>query len=56
MLFLILDQMILNFGGQGAPLAPIYHKFIIENLKLELPCCILNIGGVSNLTYWDGNN
>ena len=43
------------FGGQGAPLAPIYHKFIIEELKLETPCCILNIGGVSNLTYWDGN-
>ena len=41
-------------GGQGAPLAPIYHKFIIENLNLELPCCILNIGGVSNITYWDG--
>ena len=41
-------------GGQGAPLAPIYHKFIIEELNLELPSCILNIGGVSNLTYWDG--
>ena len=41
-------------GGQGAPLAPIYHKFIIEELKLETPCCILNIGGISNLTYWDG--
>ena len=42
-------------GGQGAPLAPIYHKFLIEKLNLELPSCILNIGGVSNLTYWDGN-
>jgi len=42
-------------GGQGAPLAPIYHKFIIEELKLEPPSCIINIGGVSNLTYWDGN-
>ncbi len=41
-------------GGQGAPLAPIYHKFIIEKHNLELPSCILNIGGVSNLTYWDG--
>ena len=41
-------------GGQGAPLAPIYHKFIVESLKLELPCCILNIGGISNITYWDG--
>ena len=41
-------------GGQGAPLAPIYHKFIIEKLNLDLPSCIINIGGISNLTYWDG--
>ena len=46
----------LALGGQGAPLAPIYHKLIIEKLNLELPFCILNIGGVSNLTYWDGQN
>ena len=45
----------ISSGGQGAPLAPIYHKMILEELKLELPSCILNIGGVSNLTYWDGN-
>ena len=44
----------LSLGGQGAPLAPIYHKFIIETLNIKLPCCFLNIGGVSNLTYWDG--
>jgi anhydro-N-acetylmuramic acid kinase len=44
----------LKLGGQGAPLAPIYHQFLINNFNLELPSCILNIGGVSNLTYWDG--
>lgn len=44
----------LEMSGQGAPLAPIYHKFIIEESNLELPTCFLNIGGVSNLTYWDG--
>jgi anhydro-N-acetylmuramic acid kinase len=44
----------LSFGGQGAPIAPIYHKFILETLNIELPSCFLNIGGVSNLTYWDG--
>jgi anhydro-N-acetylmuramic acid kinase len=44
----------IELGGQGAPLAPIYHQFIIEEFNLELPSCILNIGGVSNLTYWDG--
>ena len=45
----------LKLGGQGAPLAPIYHEFIIKKFNLKLPSCILNIGGVSNLTYWDGN-
>ena len=44
----------LSLGGQGAPLAPIYHQFIMETLDIELPCCFLNIGGISNLTYWDG--
>ena len=43
----------IKFGGQGAPLAPIYHKLIIDELDLDLPSCILNIGGVSNLSYWD---
>ena len=46
----------LSLGGQGAPLAPIYHKYIIEQTGLRLPTCILNIGGVSNITFWDGNN
>ena len=46
----------IKYGGQGAPLAPIYHKFLIESMNLELPSCILNIGGVANLTIWDGVN
>tara|TARA_A100001015_G_scaffold146823_1_gene162744 strand:+ start:2377 stop:3435 length:1059 start_codon:yes stop_codon:yes gene_type:complete len=44
----------LLFGGQGAPLAPIYHQYIIEKSGLALPTCVLNIGGVSNITFWDG--
>tara|TARA_A100001015_G_C15042282_1_gene740571 strand:- start:1876 stop:2934 length:1059 start_codon:yes stop_codon:yes gene_type:complete len=44
----------LRLGGQGAPIAPIYHKFIIEKINLKLPACIINIGGIANLTYWDG--
>ena len=44
----------LKLGGQGAPLAPIYHQFIIKEFNLKLPSCVLNIGGISNLTYWDG--
>lgn len=46
---------ILN-GGQGAPIAPIYHKHIIENNNFKLPSCIINIGGIANLSYWDGSN
>ena len=36
--------------GQGAPLAPIFHKLLIEQNKLDLPVTILNIGGISNIT------
>ena len=38
-------------GGQGAPLTPIYHKFLLKKLNLILPTVIINIGGISNLTY-----
>ena len=40
---------ILN-GGEGAPLTPIFHQLISSNKKFELPVCILNIGGISNVT------
>ena len=48
------DDLLL--GGEGAPIAPVYHKFIIETLNLKLPSLVLNIGGISNFTYWDGKN
>lgn len=35
-------------GGQGAPLAPLYHQVLFETH--EKPVAILNIGGISNLT------
>ena len=37
-------------GGEGAPLTPIFHQLIASKHKLELPVCILNIGGISNIT------
>ena len=37
-------------GGQGAPLAPIFHQLLINQNKIELPTCILNIGGIANIT------
>ncbi len=47
-------QADINAGGQGAPLAPIYHVALIQQAKLALPTVMLNIGGVANLTYYDG--
>ena len=38
-------------GGEGAPLAPLYHKLILDKIKLKLPSAIINIGGISNITY-----
>ena len=40
---------ILN-GGEGAPLASIFHQLITTQHKIILPVCILNIGGISNIT------
>ena len=37
-------------GGEGAPLTPIFHRHLIQSKKIDLPVCILNIGGISNLT------
>ena len=40
---------ILN-GGEGAPLTPIFHQLLTSQKKINLPVCILNIGGISNIT------
>ncbi len=41
-------------GGQGAPLAPIFHNLLSKILnvknKINFPICFLNIGGISNIT------
>lgn len=41
------------FGGQGAPLIPIYHAALSANLpkQFEAPVVFVNIGGISNLTF-----
>ncbi len=36
-------------GGQGAPLVPLYHRALAAGL--ERPLALLNIGGVSNVTW-----
>ncbi len=43
-------------GGQGAPLAPIYHAARVKAEKMALPVALLNIGGVSNITFCGKNN
>ncbi|MDB9773737.1 anhydro-N-acetylmuramic acid kinase [Candidatus Pelagibacter sp.] len=43
------ENDILN-GGQGAPLAPIFHNLLINQNQIEKPACILNIGGIANIT------
>jgi anhydro-N-acetylmuramic acid kinase len=43
------ENDILN-GGQGAPLAPIFHHLLINQSQIKLPTCILNIGGIANIT------
>ena len=37
-------------GGEGAPLAPIFHQLIATQNNISLPVCFLNIGGISNIT------
>jgi len=37
-------------GGQGAPLAPVYHQALVAYSKLDCPTAVLNIGGVGNVT------
>jgi anhydro-N-acetylmuramic acid kinase len=41
-------------GGQGAPLAPVFHRALVRQLGREPPVAVLNIGGVANITYVDG--
>ena len=36
-------------GGEGAPLAPVFHRALAAGL--ERPVAMLNIGGVSNVTW-----
>ena len=37
-------------GGQGAPLTPIFHQLLVNQNQINLPACILNIGGIANIT------
>ena len=51
-------------GGQGAPLAPIYHRALLKSLFTyqNMPeqdhgsTAVLNLGGIGNVTWWGGED
>jgi anhydro-N-acetylmuramic acid kinase len=40
-------------GGQGAPLVPVFHAALVRGI--EGPLAVLNLGGVGNVTFIDGD-
>jgi anhydro-N-acetylmuramic acid kinase len=42
-------------GGQGAPLVPIFHAAMLRLLRRSHPVAVLNVGGVANVTFIDGD-
>ncbi|MDC7674656.1 anhydro-N-acetylmuramic acid kinase [Asticcacaulis machinosus] len=40
-------------GGEGAPLAPVYHRALMAQADLDLPVVVANLGGVANITVID---
>ncbi len=44
-------------GGQGAPLAALYHQALLRKIgATDGKTAVLNLGGVANITYWDGGD
>lgn len=43
-------------GGQGAPLAAVYHTALLRGISQHGDSAVLNLGGVGNITWWDGKD
>ena len=44
-------------GGQGAPLAALYHQALLKKIgATDGKTAVLNLGGVANVTFWDGKD
>jgi anhydro-N-acetylmuramic acid kinase len=43
-------------GGQGAPMVPIFHRAMVRMLRRSHPVAVLNLGGVANVTFVDGDD
>jgi anhydro-N-acetylmuramic acid kinase len=41
-------------GGEGAPLVPAFHRALAAGLDRPHPIAVLNVGGVANVTFIDG--
>ena len=41
-------------GGQGAPVVPVFHRAMVRMLGEPHPVGVLNVGGVANVTFIDG--
>lgn len=42
-------------GGQGAPLSAAYHRALLARAGGPEKTAVLNLGGVANITWWDGS-
>ena len=42
-------------GGEGAPLMPLYHAALARKTGLQEPLVVVNIGGVAQVTYINGD-
>ncbi|CAN2532901.1 Anhydro-N-acetylmuramic+acid+kinase [Methylocapsa aurea] len=42
-------------GGEGAPLVPVYHRALVAASGIVGPVAVINIGGVANVTFVDGD-
>ncbi|MGJ3263266.1 MAG: anhydro-N-acetylmuramic acid kinase [Salinarimonas sp.] len=41
-------------GGHGAPLSASYHAALLRKVGADAGTAALNLGGVANITWWDG--
>jgi anhydro-N-acetylmuramic acid kinase len=42
-------------GGEGAPMVPVFHRAMVRMLERQHPVGVLNLGGVANVTFVDGD-
>ncbi len=40
-----------SLGGQGAPLAPLFHQFLCRSVLGDTRAAFINLGGIANITW-----